>query len=191
MAGAFVGADLDSNNDLTWYLGAQTENPLHFAVFTGRQPQVIDGVDYRENYMAGGVGYRWYGEWTRSLFVGLENSRLIESGQTGAGGVRYSGLYSQLALLKFTGTGNFEYLASYGVDSEHLWARLRWKFYTPGELLIGPELYTSRFRGSDINGVGFVFEKIYSPFTLTAKLGMKEYNSVSTSYWGLELYRAF
>lgn len=189
LAGMFAGAEVEENGKTSVYMGVQTEQIWHYGVFAGQNQHVIDEVEYSQPYMAGGIGYRRYGSWMSNIFLGLEQSRLNEKGQQGPGR-RFTGLYTQLALMKFYAFGNTEYIASYSTDSEQLWTRLRIKFYAHDDFLIGPEIFLSRLLGSETQGVGLVLEKV-SRVTLTGKLGLKDRDGTRLSYVGIEFYRGF
>lgn len=190
-AGVFSGADVSKNGERNWYLGIQSEEALYYGLFVGQNQYEIDNTAYSHRYMAGGIGYRWYGSWTTNVLLGFENSRLNEAGQRGAQGKPFSGLYTQLGLMKFFGDKNVEYLLSYSEDSEQIWSRFRLKFYTPVHLLLGPEVVVSRFLDSDYQDLGLVLEKNISRYTITGRFGVRNQTNFTTAYGGIEFYMPF
>lgn len=190
-AGVFGGVDVNGNANRTWYLGAQTEEILYYGLFVGQNQYEVKDKSYMHAYMAGGIGYRWYGSWNTNFLLGFENSRVAKSGQVGSQGQRYPGLYIQFAKMKFSGDKNIEYLLSYSENSEQIWSRLRLKYFTSVGLLVGPELVVSRFLEYEYQALGVVVEKVSFPYTITSKLGIRNESEFFTLYGGLEIYRSF
>jgi len=190
-AGVFSGADVSGEGKITSYLGVQTQERLYYELVVGQNRYESAEKSYAQGYMAGGIGYRWYGTWHTNLLLGFENTGVSEAGLGRNRGQRFSGLYTQLTLMNFWGDKNIEYLLSYSESSEQIWSRLRLKYYTSTGLLAGPELVVTRFRDYEYQGGGLVIEKIIFPYTITTKLGVRNQQYFFTPYGGLELYFSF
>ncbi|MDH5302098.1 MAG: hypothetical protein OEW58_12125 [Gammaproteobacteria bacterium] len=189
LAGVFAELSVNQASEPTVNLAVLTEDVWHVAGFFGQRRYATDDVALVHTYMAGGIGYRWYGDWTGNLLLGLENSGVNQGGQ--GMGVRYQGAYSQLMLMKFFERHRLDYIFSYSQNSGEIWSRLRASQLLDSGYRLGPEVIVSKFLGHNFEAVGLVVEDQVDSVTIAGKLGVEKVNSNTRGYLGVEMYRSF